>query len=89
VGLRPQRPDSDPPGDQTLLVELEVIAFDPASAEEFGKLRDVLKRTGVNVDSVDLMIASVALVHDLTLVTHNTQHFQPVPGLRVVDWLTP
>lgn len=29
------------------------------------------------------MIASVALVHDLTLVTHNTADYQHVPGLRL------
>ena len=33
------------------------------------------------------MIASVALVHDLTLVTHNTADFQRIPGIRLVDWL--
>ena len=37
----------------------------------------------------DLMIASVALAHNLTLVTHNTKDFQNVPGLRLDDWLTP
>jgi tRNA(fMet)-specific endonuclease VapC len=38
---------------------------------------------------MDLMIASVALLHDLTLVTHNRADYQNVPGLRVDDWLTP
>jgi tRNA(fMet)-specific endonuclease VapC len=38
---------------------------------------------------MDLLIASVALAHDLTLVTHNTGHFQEMPGLRLEDWLTP
>jgi predicted nucleic acid-binding protein len=35
------------------------------------------------------MIAATALVHDLTLVTHNTKHFTPIPDLRLDDWLTP
>ena len=39
--------------------------------------------------SVDLMIASVALVYDVTLVTHNTADFENVPGLRLEDWLSP
>jgi tRNA(fMet)-specific endonuclease VapC len=56
-------------------------------AEEFGKLRGVLKRQGVVVNPVDLMIASVALVHDLTLVTNNTADFHSIPGLRLEDWL--
>jgi tRNA(fMet)-specific endonuclease VapC len=41
------------------------------------------------VSPVDLMIASVALVNDLTLVTHNTRDFENIPGLRLQDWLTP
>jgi tRNA(fMet)-specific endonuclease VapC len=39
--------------------------------------------------TADLMIASVALVHNLTLVTHNTADFQNIPGLRLDDWLKP
>ena len=35
------------------------------------------------VSAADLMIASVALVHDFTLVTHNTADFQHIPGLRL------
>jgi tRNA(fMet)-specific endonuclease VapC len=41
------------------------------------------------VPETDLMIASVALIYDLTLVTHNTADFQNIPGLRLDDWLTP
>jgi predicted nucleic acid-binding protein len=35
------------------------------------------------------MIASVALVHDLTLITNNTADFRFIPDLRLDDWLTP
>jgi predicted nucleic acid-binding protein len=35
------------------------------------------------------MIASAAIVHDLTLVTHNTADYIQIPGLRLDDWLTP
>jgi tRNA(fMet)-specific endonuclease VapC len=52
-------------------------------------IRGCLLRQGIRVSPVDLMIASVALVHDLTLVTHNTRDFQNIPGLRLEDWLTP
>ena len=44
---------------------------------------------GVTVNPVDLLIASVALVYDLTFVTNNTADFQNIPGLRLDDWLTP
>jgi tRNA(fMet)-specific endonuclease VapC len=56
---------------------------------EFGRLRGTLLQQGVSVATVDLMIAAVAIVHDLTLVTHNTADFQNIPGLRMEDWLRP
>ena len=34
----------------------------------------------------DLLIASIALANDLTLVTHNTGEFSRVEGLRIEDW---
>jgi tRNA(fMet)-specific endonuclease VapC len=68
--------------------DVAVLVFDEQCAEEFGKLRGVLKRLGVSGNPVDLMIASVALVHDLTLVTNNTADFKHVPGLRLEDWLS-
>jgi tRNA(fMet)-specific endonuclease VapC len=48
-----------------------------------------MRRQGIEVPTVDLLIASVALVYDLTLVTHNTAHFQNIPDVRLDDWLTP
>lgn len=35
----------------------------------------------------DLRIASIALAHDLTLVTGNARHFSRVPGLNVENWM--
>jgi tRNA(fMet)-specific endonuclease VapC len=72
-----------------LLVAVTVLDFDPSCAEQFGRLRGELKRLGVGVGPMDLMIASVALAHGMTLVTHNTAHFAPIPGLVIEDWLSP
>jgi tRNA(fMet)-specific endonuclease VapC len=41
------------------------------------------------VSPVDLMIGTIALVHNLTLVTHNMADFRNIPGLRLDDWLAP
>ena len=69
--------------------EVQVLDFDTDCAEQFGQVRGSLLRQGVSVSSMDLMIASVALVHNLTLVTHNTADFQNIPGVRLDDWLIP
>ncbi len=72
-----------------LKVEVQVLDFDSACAETFGRVRGTLLNHGISIPTTDLMIASVALVHDLTLVTHNTQDFQNIPGLSLDDWLKP
>lgn len=72
-----------------LLADVQVLDFDLACAEQFGMIRGSLLQKGLSVPTADLMIAAVALVHNLTLVTHNTGDFQYIPGLRLDDWLTP
>ncbi len=72
-----------------LLDDVQVLSFDHACAEQFGKVRGSLLQQGISVPTADLMIAAVALVHNLTLVTNNTADSQRIPGLRLDDWLTP
>ena len=72
-----------------LLQDAQVLPFYDTCALELGKTRGSLLRRGVMVGPVDLMIGTTALVHNLTMVTHNTTDFQNIPGLRLEDWLTP
>jgi len=72
-----------------LLQDVQVLPFDDTCALELGKTRGSLLRQGIMVSPVDLMIGTIALVHNLTLVTHNTADFRNIPGLRLEDWLTP
>ena len=69
--------------------EVSVLPLDADCAQEFGRLRAVLRPLGINVDNMDLLIAATAMAYDLTLVTKNTRHFEPIPGLRFDDWLSP
>jgi len=59
------------------------------AAWKFGEIRAQLLDKGEPVAAIDLMIAATALIHNLTVVTHNTQHFAKVPGLNVEDWTMP
>jgi tRNA(fMet)-specific endonuclease VapC len=72
-----------------LMPHLTELVFDGACAIEFGKVRATLLRLGRPIDAVDMQIAATALVHNLTLVTHNTKDYVHIPGLRLDDWLTP
>lgn len=67
--------------------EVRLIDFDYSSANEFGRLKVEMNRSGRSVSPIDLLIASVALVYDFTLVTNNISDFRQIPGLRLEDWL--
>lgn len=58
-------------------------------AETFGSLRATLRGSGSPVPELDLLIASTALAHGLTLVTNNTKDFARIPGINLQDWTTP
>jgi tRNA(fMet)-specific endonuclease VapC len=72
-----------------LLNDTNLLPFDALCAEQFGKLRGILKRQGIGISPIDLQIAAVAIVHGLTFVTNNTADFQKVPGMTLEDWLKP
>ncbi len=65
------------------------LVFDDVAAAVFARLRFHLESLGTPIGPYDLQIASIALVHQLTLVTHNVAEFSRVPGLIVEDWEVP
>jgi tRNA(fMet)-specific endonuclease VapC len=61
----------------------------PLGSKEVQKFTDLkvqLEKTGMIVDTFDLLIASIALANNLTLVTNNTKHFKNIQGLKLEDW---
>ena len=72
-----------------MLKEMLVLPVDDAVAGKFGEVRAWQLDRGLATPDLDLLNASVALVHGLTLATHNTRDYRNVPGLQYVDWLVP
>lgn len=75
-----QRLDSS----ESLLNDLHIANVNAASAAEFDKLnkQKKLKRIG----HADLLIASIVLANDATLVTRNLKHFRQIPHLHIENW---
>jgi tRNA(fMet)-specific endonuclease VapC len=55
--------------------------------ERFAELRAELFDRGRVIGEMDLLNAAIALVHNLTIVTHNTRDYADVPDLSLIDWL--
>jgi predicted nucleic acid-binding protein len=70
-----------------LLQELQALPWSIRAADEFGQIRAYLRRHGMPVGEFDTQIAAHALAEKLILVTHNTRHFENIPGLKLEDWL--
>ena len=68
------------------LQPFQTLPFDSACVPQYARIRDHLERQGQIIGGNDLMIASIALTHDLIVVTSNCEEFKRVPGLRVEDW---
>ncbi|MEZ4503965.1 MAG: type II toxin-antitoxin system VapC family toxin [Dehalococcoidia bacterium] len=73
--------------EQTLLANLPVLPFDVEAARAYGQLRATLERGGTPIGDADMRIASIALTHQLVVVTGNVRHFERVPQLTVENWL--
>ncbi|MCY2991330.1 MAG: type II toxin-antitoxin system VapC family toxin [Planctomycetota bacterium] len=70
---------------ESFLADLPVTNVDGPAADQFDRLRQVksLRKIG----RADLLIASIALSRQATLVTRNLRHFRQVPGLKVENWI--
>ena len=77
----------DQPGElfrvETMLEPLTVLDFDDSSARVFGRIMAFLYDHGSPRGDMDVLIASVALVHGEQLVTRNVRHFAGIPDLVV------
>jgi tRNA(fMet)-specific endonuclease VapC len=70
---------------ERLLQEIPVVTFDSRSAELFDQLsqRSALRKIG----RADLLIGTIALVNQATIVTRNLKDFQRIPGLKLINWM--
>ena len=69
------------------LNDIEILNLDLESARTYGQVKAELARRGELLADNDLFIASLALSRNLTLVTHNTHHYERISNLCLEDWI--
>ncbi len=69
---------------ELFLLKTPVIYPDTAAATQFDRLR--LMKGLRKIGRADLLIASIVLANDATLVTRNIRHFKQIPDLKIVNW---
>lgn len=71
---------------QKFLNRFVSLPFADEAAFTFGQIRAKLASAGTPIGAYDLQIAAIALINNLTLITHNIREFKRVEGLQVEDW---
>lgn len=52
----------------------------------YAKEKTRLRKAGTPLDDFDLLIGTTAIANDLIMVTHDTNHFKRLQGIRLEDW---
>jgi tRNA(fMet)-specific endonuclease VapC len=84
--MKSQNTDKTRTQQREFLEPLLSLPFDDRAAEHYGRIRAYLERLGTPIGPNDLLIASIALAHNLIVVTSNTREFSRVQGLHLEDW---
>jgi tRNA(fMet)-specific endonuclease VapC len=74
---------------ENFIQNLPVVPLTDSALRKYGELKAELRRIGQTIAEFDLLIASVALVENYTLVTNNTRHYERINGLKLENWIMP
>ncbi len=56
------------------------------SLDLYAKEKARLRKAGTPIDDFDLFIGVTSVMHNLVMVTNNTNHFQRIKGIVLEDW---
>jgi predicted nucleic acid-binding protein len=69
-----------------LLAPFPVLEITMEAAWQYGQAYRYLQAQGLLIGANDLWIAATSLAHGCALATRDVEHYQRVPGLRVVSY---
>lgn len=63
-----------------------ILSLTREAADIAAELYADLRKKGQPIDDIDLLIAGIAMVNGLVMVTQNRKHFDRIAELEVEDW---
>ena len=64
----------------------QILYYTDIDASMYGKIRAGLESKGQIIGTMDMLIASQALSHNLILVTNNEREFERIDNLKIENW---
>lgn len=68
------------------LEENEIVGTNLDSIKISARIYGDLRREGITIGTSDLLIAGIAIQHNLELITNNMGHFRHIEGLQINNW---
>jgi tRNA(fMet)-specific endonuclease VapC len=72
---------------EDFIQENELVFIRKETVEKAAEIYAYLKNDGNLIEDADILMAAIAIVEDLILITNNTGHFNRVKGLNLDNWL--
>jgi tRNA(fMet)-specific endonuclease VapC len=69
---------------ESFLSNIRILNFNKNSSYKAAEIFEELKSKGESLDLADVMIASIVLSNNETLLTNNTNHFKRIPELKLM-----
>ncbi|MEH2010415.1 type II toxin-antitoxin system VapC family toxin [Nostoc sp.] len=73
---------------ERFIQNLPVVPLTDPALRKYGELKAELRRLGQTIAEFDLLIASVAVAENYTLVTNNTRHYSRISNLQLENWIS-
>ncbi|MEH2356184.1 type II toxin-antitoxin system VapC family toxin [Nostoc sp.] len=73
---------------EEFIQNLPVLPLSDPALRKYGELKAELRRIGQTIAEFDLLIASVAVAENYTLVTNNTRHYSRISNLQLENWIS-
>ena len=68
------------------LLPFKIVDFTDSDASVYASIRSELEKKGTIIGPNDLIIASIVLSNNGTLVTKNVKEFSRIKGLKIENW---
>ncbi len=67
---------------EEFLIGITIVNLTKDVCKKFGELRNGLRKKGELIGDFDLLIASTALINNLTILSDNVEHYKRIKGLK-------
>lgn len=82
--LKSAKPEKNVKEVKELINDLEILEFTNSCAEKAAFIQTALEKAGNSTEIRDLFIASIAMINNTSLKTHNKKHFSNIESLKIL-----